>query len=181
MREATNLLAAALLLAAGMAGAALGQQADAPDPFGEATIRVKGFARVPPGQPLTGAAKLGAMRAAKVVAMRNLAALFGNMEITGDEKVKKIVVEGFVSGAQDVGEPEVRDGWLIVTVEVPLSAVAANMADLEAKVAQAQERNEQMQQALGQADASLTKLRETLDKLKAAIDAMEKRMKEKGK
>jgi len=181
MHDGAKLLALTLLLAACLCGAAWGQQGVAPDPFSEATIRVKGFAKVPAGQPLTGAAKLKAERAAEVVAKRNLVALFGNLEISGNGKVKSIVVNGFVSGARRAGTPVVKNGWLVVTLEVPLSAVANNMADLEGQVAQARERSEQLQQALGKADASLTKMRETLDKLKTAIEKMEKRLEERRK
>ncbi|NOZ22855.1 MAG: hypothetical protein GXP25_17395 [Planctomycetes bacterium] len=181
MHNGTRRQILALLLAAGMGSAVWAQQGDAPDPFSEATIRVKGFAKVPPGQPLTGAAKLRAVRAAETIARRNLVALFGHLEISGDERVKKIVARGFVSGARRAGDPVVKNGWLIVTLEVPLSAIAGNMADLEAKAAAARQRNEQLQQALGTADAGLAKMKKTLDNLKTAIDKMEKKLEERKK
>ena len=178
MRDRTMMSAIFLLLTAGLHGPAHAQGAKTPDPFREATIRVKGFGKFAPGEEGTPRGKLKAERAAKIMAMRNVAALFGKMEIRGDENVKKIVVRGLVSGARQVGDAKVEGGWVVVTVEVPLSAIVDSMAGLQEGVNEAKERNRQLQEALGSADSNLRRMRDTLEKLKKAIANIEAKLKE---
>ena len=181
MGSHAKMLAALLLVASFAGGDSYCQGAKKPDPFGEATIRVKGFGRFAPGEEGTPRGELKAAMAARRDAQRNVAALFGKIEVRGDDRVKRIVISGLVSGAREVGAPEVKGGWVIVTVEIPLSAIASNMADLHEKIDEAKKRNERLQQALGKADSSVAKLRKTLDDLKRAIDGIEAKFKEMGK
>lgn len=177
MRHSRRILTIVLLAGACAIGASYGQAPAKPDPFSDAAIRVRGFGKIAPGQEGTPAGKLGAERAAKIDALRNVQALFGKMEIQGDERVKKIVVQGMVTGAKEVGDPEVKDGWVVVTMEIPLSAIAGNMVELQEKMAVAQQRNEELQEALGRADTSLQRMREALDKLNKSITDMEAKLK----
>ena len=92
-------------------------------------IRAKGWAAINPKERNKAKAKLMAIRAAKVVAMRNLLETAKGVYINSETVVRDMMaqsdeivarVEGVVKGARMVGEPKVSDGVVEVTMEMPL-------------------------------------------------------------
>ncbi len=92
-------------------------------------VRAKGWAAINPKEKNKAKARLMAIRAAKVVAMRNLLETVKGVYINSETRVRDMMaesdeivarVEGVVKGARMVGEPKVEDGVVEVVMEMPL-------------------------------------------------------------
>ncbi len=92
-------------------------------------VRAKGWAAINPKERNKAKARLMAVRAAKVVAMRNLLETVKGVYINSETRVRDMMaesdeivarVEGVVKGARMVGEPKVEGGVVEVVMEMPL-------------------------------------------------------------
>ena len=115
-------------------------QTPAPQPSASATeavVRVTGIGRPPSGR--SGAqARLMAQRAAEVVAVRNLAAQLSGVEPNESGQQTVGCPEGLIRGFRYLPARQLPDGSVEVTVELPLSRLQGNHADLVRRLAQAE-------------------------------------------
>lgn len=93
----------------------------------ENSIRATGVGRPPQGEQSPGQKRALALRAAQILAYRELAAVVGQVQIVDDTTVdsyaqtRKIQVSGLVQGARMLGEPVYHaDGSVSVTLELPI-------------------------------------------------------------
>ena len=152
-------------------------QTSAEEPLTQATIKVRGLGTAPEGKRGTPQGKLMAERAAEVVAKRNLGLAVGKVSVEGDERQKTVFVEAFVRGARTTDTKVLPDGSVEVTMELPLSEVAKNFADMQRVMIQAEENRKKLDGVFKKTEEDLRTVKGQLNNLQGSMQKIETQIK----
>ena len=177
MGAAKGMLACVVALLVSATGVGRGEQAGGNDPTGQASLKVTGIGKAPDSKRGTPQGRLMAERAAEMVAKRNLGLAIGKVSVEGTEKDKEIFVSAFVRGARVTDKKVLPDGTVEVTVELPLSEVARNFAQMQRLWVRAEENRQKMEGVYKKTEDDLRTMKGKLDTFKEAMDKMDAELK----
>lgn len=147
------------------------------DVLSKAVIKVTGIGKAPESKRGTAQGRLMAERAAEIVAKRNLGLALGKVSIEGTERDKEIFVSAFVRGARVTGKKVLPDGSVEVTMELPLSEVARNFAEMQRLAIRAEENRQKLEDAFQKTTEELSTVKSKLDSVEDAVKKLETQLK----
>jgi hypothetical protein len=154
-------------------GARAAAQTGKGDPLGKAAIRVTGLGKAPDSKRGTPQGKLMAERAAELVAKRNLALAIGQVSVEGTDRDREIFVSKFVRGAHITSKKVNEDGSVEVTMELPLSEVARNFAEMQRLAIRAEENRQKLEEVFKKSEDDLRTMRTRLDTVQESMKKIE--------
>ena len=119
-----------------------------------------------------------AERAAEIVAKRNLGLAIGKVTVEGSERDKKIFVEAFVRGARVTDKKVKPDGSVEVTMELPLSEVARNFAEMQRLAIRAEENRQKIEDVFKKTEGDLHAVKTKLETYEESVKKIESQIKD---
>ena len=187
MGAAKGIAACLVALLVSAPGLGRGEQAGGNDPVGQVSLKVTGVGKAPESKRGTAQGRLMAERAAEMVAKRNLGLAIGKVSAEGTEKDKDIFVSAFIRGAHVTDKKVLPDGTVEVTVELPLSEVARNFAQMQRLWVRAEESRQKLEGVFKKSEDDLSVMKgklktfqEAMEKMEAELRSIEGRMPAEG-